>query len=113
MEVRFPGSMTPFPKLEFGEFFLYFDSDDDPASGMKIFDASSQAKHAAVLSFSESAHPSMTPPIILAGDRFQNRDVCLMQNAAFRPPFDVTHFRRGHQPIRSRAMSFLRMTRFW
>jgi hypothetical protein len=87
MVVDFPGAMTEFAKVKPGEFFIYLE-DGEAALAMKIFDASSPEKKAAVMSFSTAIHASMTPPTVLESN-FQNRAVCVVRDVVIRPPFQM------------------------
>jgi hypothetical protein len=63
---------------------MYFDHDQSPAFSMKV-------EHGA-LSFSQAAHPTMTPPTLLPLVEFQNRHVWVLEKAVMRPAFEGHHF---------------------
>jgi hypothetical protein len=87
------GEMMPFAKIDPAALFVYFD-DSRPALGMKMVD---QVDHH-VLSFSKAARPSLTPPTILPGGSFGNRDLFLLRKAVIRPVFDFSRLRTGPAP---------------
>jgi hypothetical protein len=90
MKIDFPGKMQPFTELNVGTFFIYFDG-QTPAFGMKDSDNN-------LLSFTYAIHPNKTPPTILARERFENRDVCVLENVVFRPIFKVEKLCDGPPP---------------
>lgn len=103
MHVDFPGKMIPFGQLELGQFFIFFDEDDQPNFAMPIFRSVSvgvvsqdrAGQEIAVLSFSTPVHASCTPPTVLKAPQFQNRDVLALPDAQFRPILGIAKLRRG------------------
>jgi hypothetical protein len=90
MIVDFPVAMTDFVNAPFGEFFVYF-GDGDAELAMKIFDAVSPDKKAAVLSFTAPVHTSMTPPTVIEATGFLNRSVGVVRDVVIPPSFRDEH----------------------
>jgi hypothetical protein len=102
MRVDFPGKMIPFGQMDVGQFFVFFDEQDQPNFAMPIFRSIatgiSQDRaegQVAVLSFSTPVHATYTPPTVLHAAQFQNRDVLVLPDAQFRPGFGIAQLRRG------------------
>lgn len=98
MIVDFPVAMTDFVNAPFGEFFVYF-GDGDAELAMKIFDAVSPDKKAAVLSFTAPVHASMTPPTVIEATGFLNRSVGVVRDVVIRPPFEMNTLRTGSPSV--------------
>jgi hypothetical protein len=93
MDTRFPGLIRNFPSAKVGDFFMFFDGDDEPSFAMKVTDPGSGSED--LLSFSHPAHPTMTAPTILNGDQFLKKDVMVITGAVLRAASPLTSFRPG------------------
>lgn len=101
MHIDFPGKMIPFGQMELGQFFVFFDEDDQPNFAMSIVRSVSvgvsqgRTGEIAVLSFSTPVHAAYTPPTVLKAQQFLHRDVLALLDAQFRPVFEIAKLRRG------------------
>jgi hypothetical protein len=95
MQLDFRGRVVPFADVRAGEFFIFYD-DKTKSYGMKIiYDG-----EPAALSFTRATQPNVTPPAVITGEALQDRHVCVLDDAVFRP--DFTGLEAGSPPSANR-----------
>jgi len=93
MLIDVPGVLTPFSKVQSGEFFIHF-AGGTAALGMKVHNAASP-NVIAVLSFGDRPHPLVKGPSIVDATHFDNRDVAVIRDAIVRPLYELAALHEG------------------
>jgi hypothetical protein len=102
MQVDYPGSIVPFPKVPRGAFFAHF-AGGTLGLAMKIHLATVPPTNA-VLSFSNRLQPTIPAPMVLDTARFDNRDVLVFTEARLRPSSDLKAIADGSPSLEERSV---------
>jgi hypothetical protein len=108
MKVDYPGSIVPFKDAKAGAFFAHF-AGGALGVAMKI-QTSAMPPAIAVLSFSDSPHPTISPPSVLETTQFDNRDVLVFEGAVLRPNRDMKALADGSPPHRDQSVGAVILT---